>query len=336
MDRLKTQFLRLPDAYGSFANDINRIDLGLGSPRITGGSTVEVPDGYFDSPLGMPGDLLGRVWSLYGGPGRGDPDDRLYYTFLDTKTGVVFSTHSWKGSPSYGGSGTYSGSLPPPSEPDEHFARGTLDRHKFLDAVRSFESLLAKTSLADCMVVENSVESRLYHVGARDGRPVQKPLSFSESVDFYVDLAKRYGPDRDVGAYYLAKPEEHIRQLWVSASESERKQRPGAIEYARRAWQRDLQKLETASIKSSSDQSMWRSRWTALDEQAALLGAETPDNRRRLNLLRDPPPVPPEALKSEAAEAAEPDQAAHRWREAIGCLDADRLWGNSWLPFTEP
>jgi hypothetical protein len=301
IDQLETQFLRLPSAYRDDSSDeISRLDLGLGAPRITEGlNVVELPDGYLDSPLGRPGDLLGRIWSIYGRPGAGDPDDQLDYTFLDTKTGVVFSALSWKGTPRYEGNGTYTGPLPPPADPDEHFATGKLDRHTFLDVLRSFESLLAKAKLADCVVVGNDSDGDVCHYGARNGRPFAGPLSFSESVDFYVYLAKRYGPDRDVGAWYLAKPAEHIRWLWVRASESERKQRPGAIDYARHSWQRDLEKLE--SSRGKYDASAWRWRWTALDEQAALLGVD-PDNRRRLDLLRDPPPLSPEAAKEQAAQ----------------------------------
>jgi hypothetical protein len=299
MDQLKAQFLSLPDAYGDPATeDISRLELGLGAMRVTA-DTAEIPEGYLHSALGKPGDLLGRIWSLYGRPGAGDPDDRFWYTFLDTKTGVVFLAHSWNGTPRYAGSGTYSGSLPPPAEPDEHFAPDKVDHQTLLLALRSFESLLAKASLADCMVVENSVEGGLYRVGARDGRPFEEPLSFSESIDFYVYLAKRYGPDRNVGAYHLAKPAEHIRFLWVRASESERKQRPGAIDYARHSWQRDLEKLE--SSKGIYDPSAWRWHWTALDEQAGLLGVD-PDNRRRLDLLREPPPMSPEVAREKAAE----------------------------------
>ncbi len=301
METTQADFLRVSGAYGAGSSKIvSRDDLQFGELVPNARDTYEISAERMASPKRQPGDFLGRIWSLYGPPGSGETFEIFHYDFLDRKTGILFTATSGKSGPSYGGASKYVGPYPPPAIPGPHVTQG-IDRAVFLEVVKRFEALLAQASLAECMLVQKN-DDGLFRVGARGGKPFEEKLSFTDSIDFYIDLVKRFGPERDIGAYHLAYPERQIRSLWVHATDTERQQRPAALGFARHAWERELEKLEKSTVKRTSDLSSWRLTWEALDGEIRVVGADTPDHRRRLDRLRQPPPVPTTALEDEARE----------------------------------
>ncbi len=306
MDTTKAQFVRVSAAYSAGSSRlIGRDDLRFGELVPDAQGSYRISDERLRPPRRIPGDFLGRIWALYGPPGSGDAFSIFDYDFVDRETRGSFSTaYSGDFGPSYGGGATYDGSFPPPRVPDAHLIQSVLDRTRILEVAKRFEVLLEQTALADCMLVQQT-DFGLFRFGARAGKPFEEKMPFAESIDFYGDLVKRFGPERDVGAYHLAYPEQHIRWIWVNATDTDRKQRPGAIEFVRHAWERELEKLEGRTVKCTSDQLSWRSKWDTLDAQAGLVGTNTQENLRRLDRLREPPPLPAGALEEEAREEAE-------------------------------
>jgi hypothetical protein len=307
--QMNEQFIRVANDYGSGSSKIvDRGYLGLQDPVPDETGRYGLPQKILfellaetiaKSPLSnvpqevvqrvAPGDFLGRVWSIYGPPGKGEPSESFDYTFIDRKTGIIFTAYSAGSGPSYGGGFRYDGPFPPPPTPAGHLQPRVRDA-QFLEVVKRFEGFLEKAPLADCMLVQEG-DFGLFRIGARAGKPFQEDLSFAESIDLYADLARRYDPESS---------EEQIRTLWVKADAAERRQRPAAVAFARRAWQRDLESLE----KRTEDRDVWRYAWEALDQQAPLLGADTPENRRRLERVREPPPVAKTSPDGEGSEAA--------------------------------
>jgi hypothetical protein len=345
------RFLRLSSAYTTTGSDLKIARYELRPAR------VEDPDF-------VPGDLLARIWSVFGPPHEGKPDEQFDYTFLDTKTRVVFAASSSEArEPEYELLGIYDGALPPPPEPDAHFRRhevrddppqildprvieealramdkGAAADPRALDALRAmkkgaaksapakkglrdsalaFEELLARAKLADCALLVKT-DYGLYRIGAAQGRVLNEHVSFADAVDFYVDLVKQYGPKRDVAVYYLAEPQAQIRWLWSEASDADRKLRPDAVEYARRAWQDQFENLAKKIVLEESDQRAWSLAWSALDEDCALVGMNTPDIRKELDRLREPPPVPKltERERNVLQSAMWFKQASPHWSEA--------------------
>ena len=280
-----------------------------------------------------PSELLARIWSVFGPPHEGKPDEQFLYKFLDTKTRVGFQVASFKGrAPEYKLLGTYDGAVPPPPEPDAHFwpdkgshegsfgdaiyrataeallrepagpvdGRALLSRaadlaaanKKFREPVLAFEKFLAPVKLADCELIVQTDDGELFRIGAKEGHLLEAPLSFADAIDFYIDLVKRHGPKCDGPIRYLAEPQEMIRELWLEASDDDRKERPDAVEYARRAWQDELEQLPKMIVLSDGGQRDWAESWSRLDSNCALLGMSTPAIRQELDRLREPPPVP--------------------------------------------
>jgi hypothetical protein len=224
----------------------------------------------------QPGDFLARLWSIYGPPASGEPSDDFDYVFIDRQTGIVFTAYSGGSGPAYGGGQRYDGPLPPPAKPDGHMKPGPTDA-RFFAVVQRFERLLEKAALADCLLVDQG-DAGLFRYGARAGKPFLEDLGFAESVDYYANLARHGDP---------AYAEGEIRNLWLAAEESERRRRPGALALARRAFERDLRELEHGTVQPD----MWGYAWRALDEQMKVLGLSTPEIRRRLERVREPPPA---------------------------------------------
>ncbi len=95
------------------------------------------------------GDLLSRIWALYG-----PPDNVMFegfsYVFKDRETGLIFTAYSAGSGPGFGGRSNEISKLQP-----------VLD---------SFEQLLSKTRPVDCQI-EFETDFGLYRSGARNGIP---------------------------------------------------------------------------------------------------------------------------------------------------------------------
>jgi hypothetical protein len=236
--------------------------------------------------------------------------------------------------PNYTLEGKYDGPLPPPPEPDAQFkpqtsgdsfrsgleprrAEEIAAEKELLESARAFEGFLASAKLADCALLVDT-DFGLHRIGAKGGRVLNEKVSFADAIDFYVDLVKRYGPKRDTPVYYLAEPQAQIRWLWSEASEADRKLRPEAVEYARRAWQDELEQLRNKIILEASDQSTWALAWNTLDHDAALVGMNTPEVRSELARLREPPPIPTltDMERATLQSALWVKEASKHWTEA--------------------
>ena len=354
------RFLRLSYAYQKFSSgiQISRDELHR---RLVPDDDAgrEAPSGEHrgsePNPDRTPGNLLARIWSVFGPPYEGKPDEQFIYTFLDTKTQVVFEVSSWEaGGPDYELHGTYDGALPPPPEPDAHFRppegfldldpevqrllhprspedqalRSSLDPavrerlsralKKEFDPVLAFEEFLAPVKLADCALFVDT-DFGLYRFGAKQGRALLERVSFADAIDFYIDLVKRYGPKRDHPILSLAEPQKQIRRLWLAASDADRKLRPDALEYAQRAWQDDFEQLPKTIVLNDVAQRAWSESWSTLDETCALLGMNTPPILKELDRLRKPPPVPKltDAERKALESALKNKRASRHWSEAV-------------------
>ncbi len=124
--------------------------------RVDKSSMVGTSHIRYYSGLGIGiGDLLSRIWALYG------PHDVVLfegfgYVFKDHETGLIFTAYSAGSGPGFGGHPSESSKLQP-----------VLD---------SFEQLLSKTRPADCQI-EFETDFGLYRSGARNGIPFDEEAS---------------------------------------------------------------------------------------------------------------------------------------------------------------
>jgi hypothetical protein len=145
-------------------------------------------DTKFRSRPGPPGDLLGRMWTLFGPPDA-VTDDGFSYGVRDRVTGVAFEVYSGASGPAYG------------ARDDEARLPPVLD---------AFEALLAKTPLADCAI---EIPTRLGRVvvGAAAGQAFHKAVSRPRTAEQALAEASRVLAQRDAQAMAYVEAMLHLK-----------------------------------------------------------------------------------------------------------------------------
>ena len=102
-----------------------------------------------------PGDLLGRLWGLFGAPDSIEFEG-FTYNLRDRETGLCFSVYSGASGPAYGG------------RREDAIALGPV-----LD---SLDLLLDSSEPADCLI-EYDTDFGRYAAGWSDGHPIDTPVT---------------------------------------------------------------------------------------------------------------------------------------------------------------
>ena len=110
----------------------------------------------------IPGDMLGRIWALYGPPPK--QNDLFAYVFRDTTNGVIFSAYSAGSGPAYGAVLMENG-VPVPDDA----------RQKAEASVGAFDQLLDETKPVDCEWQFQGDEGP-YRSGVKNGVPFAEDL----------------------------------------------------------------------------------------------------------------------------------------------------------------
>jgi tetratricopeptide (TPR) repeat protein len=282
----KAEFVMVPAAYGVGTSQKFRRAAFAGEENFN--PAENALDESEVAGVRGPGDFLGRLCSLFGPPPGDFPG--IDYTILHKATGLVFTAYSADLGPVYGGAFRYHGALPPPPERRSELLTAFGDDKALRKVVLRFEALLASVPLADCSVVQDT-DVGLMRFGAVGGKPIERQLSFAESIDFYLVVLDKSGPESDAPLYNLPSPRGALLVEWAEATAEERAQRPAALEHVRDAWRGELKALEQSATMRPVDKTQWSARWQQLNSSAPSLELPAAE-LEHLMRLRQPPRSP--------------------------------------------